>query len=44
MCVSTLRLIRPASEAPVVEVMKEFFFLTGCLLCDKPVHSLKDAE
>lgn len=44
MCVSTLRLIRPVNEASTVEVMKEFFFLTGCLLCDKPVHSRKDAE
>lgn len=44
MCVNTLRLIRPVNEAPALEVIKEFFCLVGCLLCDKPVHSLKDAE
>lgn len=44
MCVSTLRLIRPVDEASVLEVIKEFFYLVGCLFCDKPVHSQKDAE
>lgn len=44
MCISTLRLIRPIDEAPVLEVIKEFFYLVGCLFCDKPVRSLKDAE
>lgn len=44
MCVSTLRLIRPVNEASALEVIKEFFCLTGCLFCDKPVHSLKAAE
>lgn len=44
MCVSTLRIIRPVNDAPTLEVIKEFFCLVGCLLCDKPVHSLKDAE
>lgn len=44
MCVSTLRIIRPVNEASALEIIKEFFCLVGCLLCDKPVHSLKDAE
>lgn len=44
MCVSTLRLIRPASETPTQEVIKEFFYLVGCLFCDKPVQSLADAD
>ena len=44
MCISTLRLIRPVDEAPVLEVIKEFFYLVGCLFFDKPVRSRKDAE
>ncbi len=44
MCVNTLRLIRRVDDAPTTEVIREFFYLIGCLFCDKPVHSLRKAE
>ena len=44
MCVSTLRLLYPVESAPVKEVLKEFFRLIGCIFCEVPVRSERDAE
>lgn len=44
MCVTALRLIRRVDDAPALEVIREFFYLIGCLFCDKPVLSQKAAE
>lgn len=44
MGVNTLRLIRRVDDAPTLEVIREFFYLIGCLFCDRPMLSLREAE
>lgn len=44
MCVSTLRLLYSVNDAPVKEVLKEYFRLVGCLFSEEPVRSVSMAE
>lgn len=44
MCISRIRVVRPVDEAPVKELLKEFFRLIGCLYYDNPVHSREEGK